>query len=565
MKRIFQIAKYDFKRLMFNPITLVGLIIVLGVCFITGLLYKIPTSTLYSTNVNGQYTKAIYSNFTTDTGTTYDNKYTFDAIVDEAENYLDIQKDSSCFEFSDLAEILNYINDHAVVDELKKYQNNPSSSKYIAHNDISELQTLSANLRNYVTNFKTLHEFDTRLIYTKTQFEKLDKISTFLYNTTHSSSSIETTLNKLCIKLDYFAELQTYRNLKEITIDATILDEMEEKYITKTRTKLASITAEMQTLCPSSLPDYSTADVDNLKLLITNYKAVANSAKTAVLTELRILLKNAFGDRNLYIHSSYAMEDLKNNLVEAKFYINADNSYYVQYQKALNFGTASHKVTAFDHSYFIISIVGFLTILFGIFCAYKLFGRDRKSGKIDILLAQKVSFNQIFVGKFLAIIYCTSFVLLSFTVLSFAWGSLLYKFLPNSMFAIFNLQTAYTISPFLFLLLKILGIELQVIFWSTITIFLMNLSRRFELLFAIAVAVFLTTTILNIFLNNQIWYCLLPFIHVDLTSFIGGATMKTGFLVTSLYAYGNFFISLVYYLVVVVLVYNFTRQLFKKS
>lgn len=549
---------------MFNPITLVGLIIVLGVCFITGLLYKIPASTTLNANVTEAYTRSAYNSFMYGTGSSYDNRHDLDAIVDEAENYINIQKESNCFEFSVLASILNEINDLSVVNELKKYRDS-GTGKYIEHHDISELQEIAEDLKSYVTNFQTLREFDTRLIYTKAQFEKLEKITTFLFNTTHSSDAIATILNKLCTKIDYFTELQTYRNLKEITIDASILDEMQEKYITKANAKLESIRDEMLAVYNATPYDYSTADMGKLKLLITNYKAVAESAKKAVLCELRILLKNGFGDKNLYIHEHYYIEDLKTDLVEAKFYLNSDDLYYVQYQKALNFGTASHKVTAYDHSYFIVSIVGFLTILFGIFCAYKLFGRDRKSGKIDILLAQKVSFNQIFVGKFLAILYCTSFVLLTFTALSFAWGSILYKFLPNSIFAIFNLQTAYTISPLLFLLIKILGIELQVIFWSTITIFLMNLSRKFELLFLIAVAIFLLTTIANIFFNTQIWYCLLPFIHVDLTSFIGGATMQTGFLVTSLYAYGNFFISLVYYLVVVVLVYNFTQQLFKKS
>jgi ABC-type transport system involved in multi-copper enzyme maturation permease subunit len=219
----------------------------------------------------------------------------------------------------------------------------------------------------------------------------------------------------------------------------------------------------------------------------------------------------------------------------------------------------------YDHAYFIISIVGFITILVGIFCAYKLFGQDRKNGKMDLLLSQNVTFNQVFVAKFIAIVLITSFYLALFSILSLIWGALIYGSLPNAMLAVFNLTNVYTIHPFMFFLIKVIGIELQVIFYSIITIFLMNVSRKFELCFGISAGLFVVATICNIFLNGAFVYCLFPFIHADLTSFLGGATMSTGFLKTSLYTYGNFLISVLYYLVVVALLFNFTKQLFKKN
>ena len=277
-------------------------------------------------------------------------------------------------------------------------------------------------------------------------------------------------------------------------------------------------------------------------------------------------MERHFGDlENLYHYQPISIEDTELALVKTNYFLNDESLYYTQYQVPLNFNTASYQVSLYDHAYFVMSIIGFLTILFGIFASYKQFGLDRRNGKMDTILSQNVTFNQVFTGKFLAIVYATSFVLAVYSILSLTWGALLFPSLANEILAVFNLTSVYTIHPFLFFIIKVIGIELQVIFYSVITIFLMNVSRKFELTFGISVGIFVIATICNIFLNGSLAYCLFPFIHADLTAFLGGGTMQTGFLKTALYSYGNFFISLVYYLVVVVLLYNFTKQLFKKN
>ena len=307
-------------------------------------------------------------------------------------------------------------------------------------------------------------------------------------------------------------------------------------------------------------------DLEEMKSLATNYKLTCESAKYGVIYEFRLVLENHYGKvNNIQGYDEIYKEETRVALTKINHFLQDESIYYTQYQSALNFNIASYKVSSFDYTYFMLSIVGFLTILFGIFLAYKFFGLDRKHGKIDILISQNATFNQVFAGQFLAIFYCTSFCIASFTLINFIWGALMYSFLPGTMIAVFNLDTIYFISPFVFLLIKMLGIQLQVVFYSTITIFIMNLSRKFELNLAIALLLFAVATICNIFLNNIFVYCLLPFIHSDLTSFLGGGIMQAGFLQTPLYASGNFFISLAYYSVVVISLYTFTKQLFKKN
>ena len=550
---------------MFNPITLVALVIILGVCFITGLVYRIPTTPLITATTESSTTRTVYKDFKISTKTSFDSKVKLDAIMSEAQDIIETQKSDSCFEYSNLISILDDIENKKIVIELQG-QHDYHISKYTDHEpyDISDITSVASQLQTFVGNFQNLKEYQSRLIMTESEFSNLEQITNFLVETTAQTDVLKA-LEDLYDNINYFKVLQSYRNLKLLTIDNSILAEFETKYIETATSKLTKIVHEMEKVFDETPNEYYTANLDEMKSLITNYKVVVEQTRQAIKNEIGIILRRVSGGHKLYNNENQSVETMQNTLIEAAFYISNDDVYYNQYQRPLNFGTASSSVTAYDHTYFIISIIGFLNILFGIFCAYKLFGRDRKNGKLDLLLSQKVKFGEVFAGKFFAIFFCTSFVLSCFTVLSFIWGSILYAFLPNSIFAVFNLQSGYCIAPIFFLLLKVIGIELQVIFWAVFTIFMMNMSRKFELFFGISIAIFVLATIGNILLNGQLWYCLLPFVHIDLTSFLGGATMDSGFLVTSLYASGNFFISLAYYTVIVGLLYNFTRQLFRKN
>lgn len=562
MKKIFRIASYDFKRLMINPFTIVSLIVILVICMLTGVIYKIEPTPEYSASVSGGTARAIYSNFTS--GTDTDSKSNLDDILASAKKYLTVQKQSN--EGTE-KQTLDYINTtfSKIKTEIEKYHSTGSCT-YTENQDISEISETATEFSNFIEEYSSLNAFESKLIFTNEDFETLQNIAKYFSEITNSNKAISQILTDIYNHISYFDSLGNItENATPWTVDTEKIELCQTNYISRASEKLQAILTEMETLYNSS-STANTEAVNNMKNLITNYKLTCESAENAVKLELELALNNHFGSlKNLYHYQEVKNEDAEIELTLCSYFLKDDGVYYTQYQQPLNFNTASYQVSLYDHAYFVVSIIGFFTILFGIFCTYKLFGLDRKNGKMDIVLSQNVSFGQVFVGKFLAIILCTSCVLGIFSVASLIWGALMYPSLANGILAVFNLSTVYTISPFLFFVIKVIGIELQVIFYSTITLFLMNISRKFNLCFGIAVGLFVIATICNIFLNGSLVYCLFPFIHADLTSFLGGATMQTGFLKTSLYAYGSFYISLIYYLVVVGLLFNFTKQLFKKN
>ncbi len=559
MKKSLRIAAYDYKRIMSNPITLIGLVIILAASLIIGFIVKPEVTPAYSASVSGETTRQVYENFigTKDA----DRKENLDEIITQAKAYLNIQDQETSLDQSEFRQI--NIKFQEVKDEVKKY-GELGSSAYLS--DISPYRNAATKLSNFVERFAGLKGLESDLIFTKTQFEELNALSIYfneLSSSAKSNSEILDELYKNISKIDNLNDIATKVYTWEC--DPEILEALQTDCIKKAETKLAKIYAEMQRLY-NEAPVGDIQYVQDMCDLATNYKLTCESAKFEIEAEFKLLLEKRFNNlENLYHFEEIVIEDTRLALTKAEYFLNDEGLYYTQYQTALNFKTASHQITIYDYTYMIVSIIGFLTILFGIFCTYKLFGRDRKNGKMDTILAQDVNFNQVFMGKTLAIVLITSTILLAFMVLSLLWGLLLYANLPNPILAVFNLTSVYTIHPFLFLLIKVIGIELQVIFYSTLTLFLMNLSRKFDLMFAIALIIFAVATVCNIFLNGSLVYCLFPFIHSDITAFLGGATMETGFLKTALYTSGNFFISIVYYLVVVLLLYNFTKQLFKKN
>ena len=94
MKKILQIAKYDFRRIAFNPITLIGYAIIIVACLILGFVYKIPNTPAYKASLYGETTREIYSSFTS-ADEKYDTKQKLDKIFEDAQFILNIH-DTSC-------------------------------------------------------------------------------------------------------------------------------------------------------------------------------------------------------------------------------------------------------------------------------------------------------------------------------------------------------------------------------------------------------------------------------------------------------------------------------------
>ncbi len=559
MKKILQIAAYDFRRIMLNPITMIIMGILMIGCLIFGVTYSVPPQESATAVTIGSTGREIFQNFNS-TNLKIDTQKGLHSLLTDSQTYLQVMQEKSP-QYDKLLQI------KAEFDNIKEEFDIPieiREPKYIQANSIKEIAQASIDLADFVSAYEILQEFECKAVFTVKNFETLKEVSDYFFGITRSGKSVREIVLDIYQNKDKFTLFSPSALVSTWQIDAEKLDKLQE-IVTNATAKADAIYSEMEKY--ANLANQTSDSAQKVQDLILSYKLTCQYCNFVVKNELKIAMTAHFGDLDkIYGYTKIGdQEDLRQDITKATFLLSEESLYCSQWQEPLNFNTSSSITTAFDQSYLVLAIVGFLAVIFGIFCAYKLFGRDRRNGKIDIILSQNVPYGQVFAGKFLAIVFCTTFALAVFLLLSLLWSMLFYPTITTGILAVFNLTTPYIISPILFLLLKFVGIELQVIFWAVVTIFLMNISRKFELTFAIALLIFAATVVCNLFLNQFLVYCLFPFMHTDLTAFLGGGSMHAGFLQTTLYTNGNFFISLAYYVVVVVLLYNFTNQLFKKN
>ena len=342
-------------------------------------------------------------------------------------------------------------------------------------------------------------------------------------------------------------------------VDSTTLKNYKTMYVDNVTFQLTNIDNEIKKI-------YDTTEMDNIGQLILNYKNKVVNANNGLKAQLYLKLSNSLSNYSLFLgYETQEEADLRQQIAISNYILQDESLYYQEYLSPLSFNKASSTITAYDFAYFQMCLIGFLLIIASIYFTYKLFGQDRKNGKMDVVLSQNVTFSNVFNGKFIAITLSASFILLLYTVIFLLAGYLVYGFTFTPILAVFNLSSAYVINPILYLLIKYLCIILQVTFYVIITMFFMNISRKFEVMLGISLGVFALGFVCNIFLSGFFIYALFPFAHTDLFSYFGSGTSEIGFLNTMLISSGNFFISILYYFVITIAFYNFTSQLFRKN
>ena len=548
-----KIAFYDFKRLVFNPITYFGIGIILILTAILGIFYSPTITPAYSLSYESETSEELFNNFYYSNEA--DSKSNLVAIIENNENLIDAQRTNEiATEFESVKATLDEL--FREIQYIVSYPNGDP-----LYNNVENVNRRNEYL-NFVEKVKNAEVFESTLYFTESDLKVLTNLADMLSSTLFAASdnnSIRTIYANVWAQRDlYYA----FTSLEPINyeMDEEVLNSLEESFVTNAQAKLDSIEEEFLNLYQNN------ANLTDLESLILNYKLVAESAGSALNDSLYIELIHSFPTYANFIgYETQEEVELLQNLALRNSAISSEELYYQNHLSPMDFNKATGESTAYDFAYYEMCIVGFVLTICAIFFVYKLFGRDRQTGKVDMVLSQNVSFYSAFGGKFLAIVFSTLFLLFLFSALYLIAGYLIYGVTFTPILTVFNYTTTFSISPILYLLIKFFCIELEILFYVIISMFIMNLSRKFELMFAISLLVFGAGLVMNIFLSGFFVYTIFPFVHSNLFTFFGGGAVNFGFLTTKLVAGGSFYISIIYYLVLMIALYNFTNQLFKRN
>lgn len=553
----FKVCMYDFRRLILNPITLCGFIVAIVACVVAGFCFNPTITPELSLAYEYETADALYSQFLS---SGEDSMLSFDQLIEENESIIKGQRDTTLIdEYNKLVEDMNTFSTN-----LSLYQAYPDVYPE-NFTDNSFDVSVKQELNSFYIKTAALEDFESPLYFTEDDRKTIEDLCTLLNN----NITLSTDIDEVRAMYDKLLESRTLiRDFLDIEVinwqtdDETTVD-LEVNYVTNARTKLNRIWAEFQAVYNDTENENRLQDLESLAL---NYKRTATYASDNLKAELYLMLSDSLPNISNYIgYESQEEAELRQSIIEKNYILRETSPYYTNYLSPMNFNTATGSVNAYDFTYYLISIIGFIMVFISIFFAYKLFGLDRKKGKVDVVLSQNTSFNSTFAGKFFAIMLATTSLLLLSSVLILLVSYLIYGVTFTPVLAVFNLSNAYVVNPLVYLLFKIIFIEFEVVFFTLVTMLLMNVSRKFELMFGVSIGIYAASFIMNIFLSGFFVYALFPFVHTNLFSYFGGANSAVGFLNTTFIAGGNFFISLCYILVLMLGLYFLTNQLFKRN
>lgn len=553
--KLFKICGYDFRRLILNPITLCGIIIVIVACVIAGFCFNPNVTPQTSLSFEYETADELYANFIY--GNYDDSIINLDEKIAENKKIIDGQRDTSLIEqYNNLT-----TNITTFLENLQLYNAYPDSYPDNFGNNSFDI-SVQSELHDFYSRISSLKDFESPLYFTENDLATIQHLTELLDNNLYYTTNRENVRDMYDILLE---DRQLFRDFLSMEVinwqtDADKTVELEVNYVVSVENKLNDILQEFNNVY------YNSKDIYDMASLALNYKRIATYASYNMQGELFLLLSQSLPNYANYIgYESQEKLELRQNIISNNYILKEDSLYYTNYLSPMNFNSANGSVNAYDFAYYLISIIGFILTFVSIFFAYKLFGRDRRKGKVDVVLAQNTSFNSVFAGKFFAILFATFSLLFVFSILIILISYIIYGVTFTPVLAVFNLSSPYIISPIVYLLFKILCIEFEIVFYTLITILLMNVSRKFELMFGISLGIFAVGFIMNTFLSGFFVYALFPFAHANLFSYFGGANSSVSFLNTPFLSGGNFFISICYTLVLMLGMYFFTNQLFKRN
>ena len=551
-----KICFYDFRRLIINPITLCGLIVAIVACVIAGFCFSPSVAPTYTLSYIASTADELYENFMF--GNYDDSADSLSALIIENENIIRGQQNTLLIE--------NYqtiqTDTDGLIERLRLYNSYPDIYPTESNNSLDV--TLRDALDEFYSTISAMSVYECPIYFTEEEVDTIKNLSTLLNNTIYASANTNgiRTMYDVLLEEENYRLLNAFADIEAVNwqLGADTAVALEVDYVVNVRSKLRDILNEFDTV-------YSdTQDFNTMVNLAINYEQIATLANYNLKAELYLHLSDSIPNIATRLgFENQEVQEIRQAIIRNNYIINEERLYYTTYSSPMNFNEATGSVNAYDFAYYLIAIIGFIMVFIGIFFVYKLFGRDRKKGKVDVVLTQDASFNAVFAGKFLAVFFATFTLLLIVSILIILTSFLIYGASFTPVLAVFNLSSAYVVSPIVYLLFKVLCIEFEVMFFALVTMLLMNVSRKFDLMFGVSLGIYAVSFVMNIFLSGFLVYALLPFAHTNLFSYFGGANSSFGFLNTVFTSGGNFFISLSYILVLMLGLYFFTNQLFKRN
>jgi len=268
-----------------------------------------------------------------------------------------------------------------------------------------------------------------------------------------------------------------------------------------------------------------------------------------------------YGDVSLYEQEQISLEYeyyIKENLNSTDF----ANSLSVTH-------TSNDKANAYDFSYFVMSLLGVLIIIFAIYWSATTISGEINNNTMRFTAIRPVKRGSLFFGKYLAVVLMSLILLIFGAVSSFIVGGIMFGFESANILMIINSSFVIVAHPMAVLAIYVLSLLLLLALYSAFTIMLSACFKSDLLTMIIGVMVYVVNLVLPLFFGAGSWLRFYPGTNINLFAYFGSTRLTSdsilGELFNNVVYHGmNMWITLVYIIGITALLLLIGKTIFKK-
>lgn len=377
-------------------------------------------------------------------------------------------------------------------------------------------------------------------------------------NNTISGATTEYLKNKVVIteisKLNIETKINTFKSsIVKFEVSNKTLNALKETITTKIYALRDGLASTIESLYKQNPVSSSTNEVNKIKDLITSYRILSINSENLVNDTINLETTKSLKTNDIinYIgFEDFNSYEIREELTKIEYLI-ANSEYNHHFSDVFAFNKNSTTETnAYDFMFYGMEIATLVITIFAIFLAASLMASEYDSGTIKLLAMRPFKRWKIITGKlFATMIFSIIFILFSF-VICFVAGMCLYPLTSTPVLMVFNSTQAFVINPLILMLINILCIIFEVLFYAVIALSISTIFRSYTSAISISCIMYLLAVSMNVLFGGFFWYSFIPFINADLFKFLGGSFLTTeasafnSLFTPTLLANANFYISL---------------------
>lgn len=266
-------------------------------------------------------------------------------------------------------------------------------------------------------------------------------------------------------------------------------------------------------------------EITNYRLLSTSYNTLVNQIVLSNITSLydQSTYKNFHGFNFETFNKYQSQEAITTN----SYYIDNnkyENSYLNNFSYSQNSGD---KTNMYDFAYFTMELCTLIIIIFAMMLVCNLITGETESGTIKLLLVRPYRRSKIITAKLLATIFFVLTFMIFSSIITLVGGYFLFGGANTPVLAIFNATTAFEISPMGLMILNILFLTLDVIFFVLLALMISIIFKNYAGSISCSLVVLIINFAFNLLFNSTFLYTLLPGMNLHLFKYLGNSFVSS--------------------------------------